>query len=85
MVIPLPIPAVKLVTQVVAGLGVGRIVSSIVRNNVSVISTFDKVVVNTGGFVLGSMIVEQANNHIERSVDDVVKLLKSKGVVKDEV
>lgn len=72
------LPVAKLATQFVTGLGVSRIVSSIVRNNVVVVTTAEKVVVNVSSFVLASMIVEQTSNHIERVTNQIVSTLQEK-------
>jgi len=72
------LPAAKLATQLVAGIGVGKIVSGIIKNNVPVITTVEKVVVGTGSFVLGSMLVEQTSNHIEKMTNEFAKPLLEK-------
>ena len=72
------LPAAKLATQFVAGVGVGKIVAGIIKNNVPVITTVEKVVVGTGSFVLGSMLVEQTSNHIEKMTNELAKPLLEK-------
>ena len=67
-----PIPAIKLGLQVVSGLGVSKILGDVVKNNVVITTTTQKVLVGTGSFVLGSMLWEQSSNHIERAVKDAV-------------
>ena len=71
------LPVAKLAGQVVAGLGVSKILSDVIKNNVRVVTTADAVKVWVGSFVLGSMIVEQATNHVERATDEAVAMLKS--------
>jgi hypothetical protein len=71
------IAAARLGTQLVAGLGVSKIVADIVKNNVSVVTTADAIKVWTGSLVIGSMIVEQSSNHIERVYGDVFKWSKT--------
>ena len=66
------LPQAKLAAQLVAGLGVSKIVNDIVRNNVPVVTTVQLITVKTGGFVLGSMLCEQSSNHIERIANDLV-------------
>ena len=66
------LPVAKLATQVVAGLGISKIVGDIVRNNVTVVTTVEKVMVHAGSGVLGSMLVQQSTNHIEQVVTDLV-------------
>jgi hypothetical protein len=66
------LPVAKLATQLVAGLGVSKIVAGIVSNNVTIVTTAEKVMVNAGSVVLGSMLVEQTSNHIERVTSELV-------------
>ena len=66
------LPQAKLAAQLVAGLGVSKIVNDIVRNNVPIVNTVQLITVKTGGFVLGSMLWEQSSNHIERIANDLV-------------
>lgn len=73
----LALPIVRGGLQLVAGLGVTKIIADIVKNNVSVVTTADAVKVWTGSFVIGSMIVEQSSNHIERATADVAHWLKN--------
>jgi hypothetical protein len=75
--------AAKLATQVVAGLGVSRIVTEIIRNNVAIATTTQAVTVKVGGFVLGSMLMEQSANHIERSTNDLVAWFENKRTDKE--
>lgn len=63
----------KLALNIVASLGVSKVVGDIVKNNTTVITTSQKFLVNAGGLVLGSMIVEQACNHVNTTFDQVVE------------
>lgn len=75
------LPAAKMVTQIVAGLGVSKIVTGIVKNNVVITTTAQKVLVSTGSAVLGSMLVEQASNHVEKVADEVASWFADKNPV----
>jgi hypothetical protein len=66
------LPVAKLAAQLVTGLGVSKIVAGIVKNNVAIVTTAEKVMVHAGSAVLGSMLVEQSSNHIERMTNEVV-------------
>ena len=66
------LPQAKLAAQIVAGLGVSKIVSDIVKNNVLVLNNFHKITVNAGAFVLGSMLMDQSAKHISDTTDTVV-------------
>jgi hypothetical protein len=66
------LPVAKLSAQFVAGLGVSKILADIVKNNVTIATTAQSVTVKAGSIVLGSMLVEQSSNHIERITNEVV-------------
>jgi len=72
------LPAAKLATQLVAGLGVTKIIADIVKNNVNVVTTADAVKVWTGSFVIGSMLVEQSSKHIDTATNDVITWFKKR-------
>jgi hypothetical protein len=66
------LPVAKLSAQFVAGLGVSKIIADIINNNVQIATTVQAVTVKVGSIVLGSMMVEQSSNHIERVTNEVV-------------
>ena len=70
------LPAAKLVTQVVAGLGVSKIVGDIIANNVIIATPVQKLTVRVGTFVLASMLWDQSTNHIEASVNSAVAIFE---------
>jgi len=72
------LPAAKLATQLVAGLGVTKIIADIVKNNVNVVTTADAVKVWTGSFVIASMLVEQSSKHIDTATNDVITWFKKR-------
>lgn len=63
----------KLAANIVSALGVSKVVGDIVKNNTTVLTGSQKFLVNAGGLVLGSMIVEHACDHVNRTIDDLVK------------
>lgn len=78
------LPVVKLSAQFVAGLGVSKILSGIIQNNVTIATTAEKVMVNTGSIVLGSMLVQQSSNHIEQVANDVSTWLENRKLDSEE-
>lgn len=72
------LPQVKLALSLVAGLGMSQIVSSIVKNNVAMVTPFQKVTVATGSFVLGSMLMDQSTRHIEQQIDSLVSWIEKR-------
>lgn len=77
------LPVAKLAAQFVAGLGVSKILSGIIQNNVTIVTTADKVLVTAGNIVLGSMLVEQTSNHIERTTNEIVTWFEGKKTEND--
>lgn len=69
----LPLSTTKLAINLVSSLGVSKVVGDIVRNNTTVITPAQKFLVNAGGLVLGSMIVEHALDHVNDTIDQVVE------------
>lgn len=63
----------KLAVNIVSALGVSKVIGDIVKNNTTVLTGSQKLLVNAGGLVLGSMVVEQACNHVNRTIDDLVE------------
>ncbi len=61
----------KLAVNVVSALGVSKVVGDIIKNNVTVVTTSQKLLVQAGGFVLGSMIVDHAVAHVNKMFDEV--------------
>jgi hypothetical protein len=68
----LSLTSAKLAANVVSALGVSKVVGDIVKNNTTVLTGSQRFLVNAGGLVLGSMIVEQASNHVNRTIDELV-------------
>ena len=68
----------KLGIQFATSLGVAKILGDIVKNNVTVVTTVQKVTVTTASLVLGSMIVDQTSSHIETVATDVTDWLEKR-------
>jgi hypothetical protein len=62
-------PIAKLAVQVIASVGVSKVVNDVISNNTNVETTADAVKVATGSIVLGSMIAEQAAKHVNERMD----------------
>jgi hypothetical protein len=69
---------IKLTAQIVSGLGVSKVVGDVIRNNVSVMTTFDAVKVWTGTLVITSMVVEQSTKHVNNTIDDVAQMISNR-------
>lgn len=72
------LPVIKGIAQLVGGLGVAKIATQIVRNNTTVMSMTDVILVRAGSFVIGSMAMKAATEHIDESIDDIVENIKER-------
>lgn len=70
---------VKAGVHIVSALGVTKVLGDIVRNNVTVVTTTDKILVNAGSLVLGSMIVEAASKHVNEQIETVITWHANRG------
>jgi hypothetical protein len=70
---------VKAGVHIVSALGVTKVLGDIVRNNTTVVTTTDKVLVNAGSLVLGSMIVEKASQHVSEQIESVINWHANRG------
>lgn len=66
------LPLIKLAAHLVASVGVSKVVNDIISNNTRIETTADAVKVWTGSVVIGSMIAENASNHVSNRIDSVV-------------
>ena len=55
--------------QILAGLGVSRVVAQIIQNNTAVVTTADKVLVPVGSLVLGLVVVDHTSNRVNYAFD----------------
>jgi hypothetical protein len=72
------LPMFRLATQLVASIGVSKVINDIITNNTRVETAADAVKVWTGSIVIGSMIAEQAVNHVNSRIDQASAWLKSR-------
>ena len=70
---------VKAGVHIVSALGVSKVLGDIIKNNTTVVTTTDKVLVNAGSIVLGSMIVEKASNHVNAQIESVITWHANRG------
>lgn len=81
----IPLPAVQLGVQFVAGLGVSKILGDVVKNNVVIMTKTQAVTVKVGTFVLGSMLVDQSSKHIEAYANQIADAFKKKDEEKTDL
>lgn len=58
--------------QIVAALGVTKVVTQVIQNNTTIVTTVDKVLINTGAFVLGSIVVDHASDRVNYAMNKFV-------------
>jgi hypothetical protein len=68
------LPVVKLGVAVLAGIPVSKITNDIIRNNVTIVTTLDRVKVVAGSAVIGAMISQSLSRTTDQLVDTVVAL-----------
>lgn len=73
----------NLAVQVVAGLGVSKVINDIVVNNTNVVTQTDAVRVAAGSIVLGSMIVDAATDHVQDRFTALANWLNNKGAAEN--
>lgn len=76
------LPAVKVVTQIVASVGAAKIVGEIIKNNVNIVTTLDKILVGTGSFALGSMVGTAVGKHVVETIDEIVTITQKNAPAK---
>ena len=67
-----PLAIAKVVVSLVSGAGISKIVSDVVRNNVSMLTPIQKATVGTGAFVVGAMIIDSSVEFIDRQINLIV-------------
>jgi hypothetical protein len=72
---------VKLAVNVVASASVWKVVNDVIRNNVAIETTADAVKVWTGSLIIGSMVADQAQKHVNYQLDRGIEWLENR---KDE-
>lgn len=68
------VPVVKLGVAVLAGIPVSKITNDIIRNNVTIVTTLDRVKVVTGSAVIGAMISQSLSRTTDQLIDTVIAL-----------
>lgn len=66
----------KNVIALTTGYAVSSVITSIIRNNVSIDSKADELLVRVAGYVITGMIADVARKHTDRQVDSVISFWK---------
>ena len=62
--------------KLVAALGVTKVVTDVIKTNTVTETMIQKVMVNVGGFVLGSLIMDQASKHVNDAIGAITEQIK---------
>lgn len=75
----------KLTVNLVSSLGVSKIIGDVIKNNTTVETVADTILVKAGTLVLGTMVVSKAADHVNATMDGVInKIRQSKEEAEDE-
>jgi hypothetical protein len=74
----------KLTARIIVQLGTGKIVHTIIRNNVTPEKKIDQITVPAASFVLGGIVAESASKYTDRLVDEVRGLVNAVKQLKND-
>jgi hypothetical protein len=67
----------KFATRIATGFSVAKVVNDMIRNNTTVESTTDNVMVFIGSAVIGSVVSDVTSPHVDAKFDAAVEWLES--------
>jgi hypothetical protein len=56
----------KLAVQGIAALSVGKVIQDVIKNNTTIVTRLDQIRVTTGGFILGTIVVDKASQQVSK-------------------
>lgn len=62
--------------RLVASLGVAKVITDVVKTNTITTTVPQKVMVNVGAFVLGSMIMDHASKHVDNAIKAITEKIE---------
>jgi hypothetical protein len=68
----------KLAVHLVGAAGVSKVVNDVITNNTSIETTADAVKVWAGAIVIGSMVAEQAQKHVDTRMSQAIAWFESR-------
>lgn len=68
----------RLAVQILASVGVSKVVNDVIVNNTNIQTTADAVKVWSGSVVIGSMVAEQASKHVNERMDAAAAWISSR-------
>lgn len=62
---------IKLVTSTIVGLGVTKIVTTTIKNNVNPETVVDTITITAGSFVIGGMVADASKKYTDETIDKI--------------
>lgn len=72
------VQVIKLITTILVTIGSGKIVNSIVANNVPITGPVTKVAVKVTAFAVGGMIAKETSAYTDKQIDEIVAILNGR-------
>jgi hypothetical protein len=66
----------KLAVNIVSSLGVSKILNDVIKNNTTIETVVDKILVHSGSLVLGTMVVSKASDHVNATIDGAINKIR---------
>lgn len=63
---------VKYIATGIVGIGTGKIVGNIIKNNVPINSLADRITVTAASFIITGLVTQATKNHTDEMIDNVV-------------
>ncbi|WNN94377.1 hypothetical protein SEA_ENDAVE_57 [Gordonia phage EndAve] len=68
---------IKLVTSTIVGLGVTKIVTTTIKNNVNPETVVDTITITAGSFVIGGMVADASKQYTDNTIDKIAEAIVS--------
>lgn len=68
---------IKLVTSTIVGLGVTKIVTTTIKNNVNPETVVDTITITAGSFVIGGMVADASKKYTDETIDKIADAVVS--------
>ncbi|QAU06760.1 hypothetical protein HWC49_gp55 [Gordonia phage Kenosha] len=68
---------IKLVTSTIVGLGVTKIVTTTIKNNVNPETVVDTITITAGSFVIGGMVADASKQYTDNTIDKIAEAVVS--------
>lgn len=76
---------IKLVASTIVGVGTGKIVGTIIRNNVQPETIVDTITIYAGGMVIGGMVADAAKTYTDNTIDQIADFIATLKTAKETI